>query len=170
MDFLRIGEGPHTWDALAADWKRQTESQGAEFDEEYQLTAALLHPLVDRNDRKAGLYAVHDNGAYHAICQINTAGIPGYRQPVMRIRFMTFEPSIDLGGVPPDSYASALVEVFVGVVKLSMTQGPMEAGHVHFHLPSPNDQQFFALVGRNVADRGMFKSVEQKGAWLYITI
>lgn len=169
FQFVRIGGEGDTWDDLCADWKSQTEALGRVFDEELQLEADVLKPLVLRNALKAGLYALKGDGRYLAVCQINTVNIPGFKEPVMRIRFLTFAPSIDLGDVSIEAYVEVLIEMFFGVVNLCVSEGVMRAQHMHFHLPSPSDRQYFAAVGRNVAEQGTFKSVDSKGAWLYIT-
>lgn len=169
-ELVKIGTGAHTWEALVADWKAQTESQDEEFDESLQLTANILKPLAERGDPAAGVYAHYRDKAYWATCQINTANLPGYKLPVMRVRFLAFSPIIDLGDDNINLYSSTLVEVFVNVMNLCMGDGPMKAGHIHFHLPSPQDRTFFTLLGSNIAATGTFKTVEAKGAWLYITI
>lgn len=167
--FVKIGSRGNSWNALEADWKAQTEALGETFDASIQLEEAVLRPLAERNSRKAGVFALHDERGFLMICQINTAGIPGYHEPVMRIRFLTFAPIIDLGDIPLEEYIDILVEGFVGVVNLCVSQGPMKSPRMHFHLPSPSDRQYFAAVGRNIAEGGAFKSIDSKGAWLYIS-
>ena len=170
-EFVRIGTAPHEWAELAADWKAQTEELGEVFDEEYQLQPDLFLPLIGRNDRKAGLYSLRDHGHYEAICQLNTAGLPSYEKPVLRVRHITFAPRIDLSDDESvEFYSNALVETFSAVVKLSLEESPMKAGHIHFHLPSPSDRQFFTFVGQRFKDRELFADVASKGAWLYITL
>lgn len=170
-DFVRIGEHPHDWNALVADWDWQTQQAGEVFDEEYQLLPDIFRPLIARNDARAGLFAVYDNGHYDAICQINVASIPGYSEPVLRVRYVTFGPRIDLtNDESAQIYSSALVETFFSVITLASGASRMKAGHVHFHLPSPSDRQFFGFVGQKFRDRKLFELVESKGAWLYITL
>lgn len=170
-EFVRIGSAPHAWADLVQDWKSQTEGMGETFDEEYQLQPDIFLPLIDRNDPKAGLFAVRDNDHYEAICQLNTTGLPGYNKPVLRLRHLTFAPRIDLANEESvDYYAGALVETFFAVVGLATTEGPMKAGYVHYHLPSPADRQFFGIMGQRFKDREIFNRVDSKGAWLYITI
>lgn len=170
-EFVRIGTEGHEWEKLSSDWKAQTESLGEEFDEDYQLQPDLFLPLIGRNDKKAGLYAIQDNDHYESICQINVAGIPSYTKPVMRVRHITFAPRIDLASDEAiEAYSNALVETFYSVVKLSDEDGAMKAGHIHFHLPSPADRQFFTFMGQKFKDRELFADVASKGAWLYITL
>lgn len=170
-EFVRIGAGAHEWDSLSHDWKLQTEALGEAFDEDYQLQPDLFLPLIGRNDKKAGLYAIRDNDHYESICQINVAGIPGYTKPVMRVRHVTFAPRIDLADDESvEVYSNALVETFGAVIQLSYDDGPMKAGHIHFHLPSPADRQFFTFLGQKFKDRELFADVASKGAWLYITL
>lgn len=170
-NFVRIGTEGHEWESLSDDWKAQTEAMGEEFDEGYQLQPDLFLPLIGRNDKKAGLYAVRGDNHYESICQINVAGIPGYSKPVMRVRHVTFAPRIDLADDESvELYSSALVETFYAVVQLSDGDGPMKAGHIHFHLPSPADRQFFTFMGQKFKDRELFADVASKGAWLYITL
>lgn len=170
-EFVRIGTEPHGWAELAADWKAQTEALGEVFDEEYQMQPDLFLPLIGRNDKRAGLYAFRDNDHYEVICQLNTAGLPSYTKPVLRVRHITFAPRIDLSSDESiELYSNALVETFSAVVTLSVLEGPMKAGHIHFHLPSPADRQFFTFMGQRFKDRDLFADVATKGAWLYITL
>mgnify|MGYP004548491659 CR=1 FL=1 len=170
-DFVRVGAEPHTWGSLVSQWRAETESLGEHWDEEEQLQSDILRPLTERNDPKAGVYAtVDDNGQYRSICQLNTVGLPGYDKPVMRMRHLTFAPSIDLSGQAVDPYIEALVETFWRVVRLCRTPGRMNAGFMNFHLPSPNDRTFFMVVGDSFVSNNLFGSIASKGSWLYITM
>jgi hypothetical protein len=170
LSFVRIGSSaPHSWSALVDDWRGQTELLDEHFDEVEQLQSDILHPLVQRNDPRAGVFALHDGLQYRAICQINTAGIPGYDHPVMRVRHLTFAPVIDLGN-DDTAYAEALIEIFWNVLTHCKSEGKMKASYLNFHLPSPQDRNFFTAIGLRFADRDLFESIDPKGAWLYITI
>lgn len=170
-EFVRIGTEAHQWSALVDDWRNQTEAAGEVFDEEYQLQPDIFLPLIGRNDRRAGLFAVFEEGHYLAICQLNTTGLPGYQKPVMRVRHITFAPQIDLTEEPTaESYSHALVETFFSVMALANADPDLEAGHMNFHLPSPSDRQFFTFLGQRFKEQRLFDSVASKGAWLYINL
>lgn len=169
--FVRIGAAPHDWGDLVSDWQQQTVGVGETFDEDYQLQPEIFRPLIDRNDPKAGLFAVFDNSHYEAICQLNTTPLPGYVKQVLRVRHVTFAPRIDWSDdASTNFYSNALVETFYSVTNLARNAGPFAAGHVHFHLPSPADRQFFTFLGQRFKDQSLFNEVAAKGAWLYITL
>jgi hypothetical protein len=169
-ELVRIGQDPHTWDALTASWRSETEALEEIFDDVEQLQADILKPLVERNENKAAVFALFENGRYRSICQLNTTGLPGYDAPVMRMRHLTFAPSIDLSGDSLEPYIDALLQTFWQVLQLCRADGPMSATFMNFHLPSPNDRHFFTIAGNSFMNHKLFKSIVSKGAWLYITM
>jgi len=167
-EFVRIGTHGHDWGNLSQDWRQPTENLNEQFVEEDQLRSEIFKPLVDRNDSRAGIFAIYENGTYHAVCQLNAAPLPGYTAPVMRMRHLTFSPHIDLSDEPIDTYVTALVNTFFEVVSLCKAEGSMKAQFLNFHLPSPSDRHLFTVAGNRFLAHNLFKSVEPKGAWLYI--
>lgn len=131
--------------------------------------AEIFRDLVERDAADAGVYALKSGQGYLAVCQLNSAWLPGYTEPVMRMRHLTVSPTLDLSDDTGTGYGAALVDVFYEVVNLCMTESDMAAKHIKFHLPSPADRTFFAAVGRELHSKNVFASVEARGAWLYIS-
>lgn len=80
---------------------------------------------------------------------------------------MTFAPKFDFGDYEVQDYSNILVEMFFGIIELS--QEVMEAKEVKFHLRSLADRQFFAVLERPLSKVSLFKVVELRGMWLYVT-
>lgn len=156
-----------TWDAFRDDW----ESQCAAYDEDFATyaegTFAVVKTLLDTEGEAAGLYAVKIDNRHVSMCQLNRASLPGYSSPVLRVRFMTLSPEYDYGDKSVEDYAAILVATFATVLALS--NGTMEAKHIKFHLRSPADRQFFAMLGNGLTEANVFHSVQVRGAWLYVT-
>lgn len=169
-EFVRIGTGEHTWDALVESWRVETEALGEIFDELEQLQSDILLPLVQKNDPKAAVFSVYEDGKYISVCQLNTVGLPGYDGPVMRMRHLTFAPSIDLGEAGLEPYIDGLIETFWQVVRLCHEDGKMKASYMNFHLPSPADRHYFTIASKSFIKHKLFDAIDSKGAWLYITM
>ncbi|WP_313077348.1 hypothetical protein [Agrobacterium pusense] len=169
MDYkiIRLLKSDGSWDAFKADWEAQCAAYDEEFDTYAEGTFSVVKDLLEREHQAAGLFAVKLNGTHVSMCQLNRASIPGYSSPVLRVRFMTLSPEYDFGDKPVEEYATVLVATFATVLALSDTE--MEAKHIKFHLRSPADRQFFALLGKGFDKTGMFHSVQVRGAWLYVT-
>lgn len=168
VHFVKLSAGGDTWEKLLEDWERQALDLGEQFDRDVYPNS-LFSPLLDANEKNAGIFALKSGNTFLAACQLNAAYLPGYAEPVLRMRHLTVCPTLDLSDDGGEAYGKALVDVFFEVVNLCMGEDGMSAKHIKFHLPSPSDRQFFAAVGRILQGRNVFGSVESKGAWLYIS-
>ena len=167
VEIVRLLKSNKTWDVFKADWEAQCAVYEEDFDSYAEGTFSVVSDLLDQDDGKAGLFAVKVGGAFVSMCQLNLAMLPGYTSSVLRVRFMTLSPEYDFGDKSVDEYASVLVATFAMVLAVSDTQ--MNAKHIKFHLRSPADRPFFAMLGKNLNDHAMFHSVQIRGAWLYVT-
>lgn len=166
-EFLRIDPGS-PWSDLLADWSNQCEAAGEDPTTYLDLPKQIYEPLVQEKKQSAGIYAVRRDGQFAGCLQANTAWLPKYPEPVLRVRHLTMCPTFDLTDVPESDYSGVLVAMMFGVTRLSNEGHGMKASYIHFHLRSPLEQSFFALLGRGMAENGLYESVEQRGAWLYI--
>jgi hypothetical protein len=164
----RLSASDGTWAKFLTDW----EAQCAEYTEDfaYYLTGpiATVRDLAEGAAQKdASVFGMHDGSRYCAMFQVNTALLPGYTGRVLRVRMLYLSPHYDLGDTAVDDYSTILVDLFSQIVVLSNTT--MQALHIKFHLRSPADRQFFALLGGSLGSAGVFTKVDHRGAWLYIT-
>lgn len=167
FEIVRLKHDDGSWAAFRTDWEAQCSAFDEDFNSFAEGTFAVVSDLLNESGDSAGLFAVKDDDRHVSMCQLNRASIPGYSSPVLRVRFMTLSPEFDFGDKTIEDYSSVLVATFAAVLALSNTA--MEAKHVKFHLRSPADRQFFALLGKGLNDSNMFHSVHVRGAWLYVT-
>ncbi|WP_439605455.1 hypothetical protein [Shinella sp.] len=167
FSITRLLKNDGTWEAFRADWEAQCAAYDEDFSTYAEGTFAVVKDLVETEGEAAGLFAVKVDNAHVSMCQLNKASIPGYTSPVLRVRFMTLSPDYDFGDKSVEDYASILVATFATVLAVSNTV--MEAKHIKFHLRSPADRQFFAMLGKGLNEEDMFHSVQVRGAWLYVT-
>ncbi|WP_370319532.1 hypothetical protein [Oricola sp.] len=165
----RILRADGTWDVFEEDWRKQCESYGEDFADYASGTFSVLKEIIDEEHEKAAVFAFLSEKSHRSICQVNTKLIPGYDSPVMRVRFMTMCPDLDFGDNPIDDYIHALVHLFAGAMAISDEDPEFQARHVKVHLRSPNDRQFFSVLGAGLNEADEFESVRVAGSWLYIT-
>lgn len=158
-----------TWSSFETDWKAQCGKYGENFEEYSSGTFSVLRDIIDKEHGSAGVFAFCEDEIHSSICQLNIASIPGYSGPVLRVRFLTMCPELDFGDHPLEKYASALVHAFAGIMHLSDDHPTYAAKHIKFHLRSPNDRQFFSILGSGLSEADEFESVRMTGSWLYIT-
>ena len=156
-----------TWAALRADWHQQCAVFGEDLDNYAVGAFSILEPLAMDGHPKAEVYALHNGQDYDAVCQVNRTRLPDYDGHVLRVRFMTFAPKYDFGILSVDDYAKLLVNLFFGVLDLSLRK--LSARHLKFHLRSPADSQFFAALRAPLTKHKAFELVEVRGMWLYVT-
>lgn len=169
MDYniVRLQNSDGTWQEFKDDWEAQCAAYGEDFSSFAEGTFSVVKDLLDDAGEAAGLFAIKEADQHVSMCQLNRASIPGYSSPVLRVRFMTLSPEFDFGDKSIEDYSGVLVATFAAVLAVSNTV--MEAKHIKFHLRSPADRQFFALLGKGLNDSDMFHSVHVRGAWLYVT-
>ncbi len=158
-----------TWAAFEQDWREQCNALDEDIDNYASPTFAVISPLAQGNEPKAGLFALRMNGRHVAVCQINTAAIPKYDAPVLRVRYMTLSPEFDLTEKTPSEYGDMLVSLLFQVLKIAAFDTNLGSNHIKFHLRSPTDQSFFSAIGRGLDEARVFDTVQTRGAWLYIT-
>lgn len=161
---LNVSDG--SWDALHADWERQCAEFGEQLDNVASADFQMLKEAAT-NQLKSGSFALPYENEFAAACQLNCSPLPGYVGPVLRLRFLTLSPRLDLGPYDEDVYSSVLLHLLIGVLQISDTL--WQADHIKFHLASPADRTFFAALGTPLSTSGVFESVCVKGSWLYIT-
>jgi len=166
-EIVRLKNDDESWAEFKADWEAQCAAYGEEFSSFAEGTFAVVADLLNESGANSGLFAIKGDEGHVSMCQLNRASIPGYSSPVLRVRFMTLSPEFDFGDKSVEDYSDVLVATFAAVLAVSNTV--MEARHIKFHLRSPADRQFFALLGKGLSDSDMFHSVHVRGAWLYVT-
>lgn len=170
MAFIRLLEGDGTWKALEDDWRDQCFALGEDFEGYTEATFKAVRDLVINPQKNAAVYALEMGGQHVAICQLNKAGLPKYDSPVLRVRHMTLSPDFDLGEKPIDEYADVLIGILFEAVFIAMNDPDLCCKHLKYHLKSPADQQFFRALGKGLQKRNVFRSIDARGAWLYITL
>ena len=168
MQFVRLHEADGSWIRFLGDWEAQCTSLGEDF-ESYQVSLiGVVQDLAKADSNEdAAIYALEEDGRFHALCQVNVTMLPGYTGRVLRVRMMYFAPLYDFGELDLEAYISVVVRMFTEIMTLS--DGHMQAPHVKFHLRSPADRQFFAAIGTDFENKKTYESVTMRGAWLYIT-
>ena len=169
-NFIRLLNSDDSWQKFEDDWRQQCDEMGEEFDTYAEATLGAVRDIVLKEEKKAGVFALAFDGSHHAMCQVNTALLPGYDGPVLRVRFITLSPKLDLGDNGVDHYARVMIGLLIQVLKLASSHSELKGRHVKFHLRSPADTQFFQAIGRGLHDTDSFETVVTRGSWLYITI
>lgn len=160
---LKMDDG--TWATLKAKWADQCSRFGEDLAGYLAGTIELLDELVENPLPRAGVFSCGED----VICQLNSTLLPGYDGYVLRCRFITLSPQIDLGEVGVEEYTTAIVDIVSGVINMAIS-GALRSPHIKFHLRSPTDRAFFATLGAGLGDARAFTSVKMSGSWLYITI
>lgn len=167
---VRLLKEGGSWDDFEADWRSQCEKLNEDFESYAGATFEVVKEIVEQEKKRAGMFAVRDNDRFHAMFQANTASLPGYNGPVLRVRFITLSPEHDLTDKPLTEYAEVLISVLAHALTIASNDAELGARHIKMHLRSPTDQQFFAALGSGLRDRNVFESIHTRGLWLYITM
>ncbi|MBG6211720.1 hypothetical protein IWQ49_006411 [Labrenzia sp. EL_126] len=165
---FRLQKGDGTWGAFEDDWRVQCENHEEDFSEYALGTFGVLEELISEPQPKSAAFAIHNGSMHSAICQINTTMLPGYQEPVMRVRHMAFCPELDFGDGSIEDYSDALVGAFTGILALSEVDDQLKAKHLKMHLKSPADRQFFSALSPMLGKLERFTSVRLVGSWLYV--
>jgi|GEM_PF-1096983 len=167
----RISRDDGTWGQLISNW----DSQCKEVEEDFANYAVDSMPVLEEaagtteqasRIRTTWAIGLYDDTRPLVAALANLAPIPGYKDPVLRIRQLTVCPLLDFGALSDDTYADTLIELTWGIYRLS--QNELAAGHIHLHLRSPADVAYFQAFGKNLDGSNVFDSVTHKGAWLRI--
>jgi hypothetical protein len=162
-----LNENDGSWQALKADWRAQCETYGEDFDGYGLATFGVLDPLAATGHAKSCVYGFHVGGSCQMVCEANRTMLPGYTGYVLRVRNTTFAPKFDFEDQTVESYGTALVGLFGGILALSDSLGPTP--HIKFHLRSPADRTFFQALCEPLLTLPIFDSIAVRGAWLYVT-
>jgi hypothetical protein len=166
--FLRLTTADNSWEDFIEDWKRQCEVQGEDFSLYETGPIQVVRDLAEAQPQEeARVYGLKRGKHFNAMCQVNRTFLPGYTGKVLRVRMMYLSPYYDYGDYPVEEYTEILISLFINIAELSY--GEMESPHIKFHLRSPADRQFFAMLGAKLDKFSGFSSVALRGAWLYIT-
>ncbi|MTI43703.1 hypothetical protein JM93_01587 [Roseibium hamelinense] len=168
MPFVQIDNQSHSWAEFKADWAAQCDRFAEDIDDYATATLPVLEKLVINPEPKAGVFSLKSDSQFLNVCQVNTAAIPGYDGPVLRVRNLTVAPLHDFGDISDNDYGQVLIKTLVGVMEIS-DEGDLKADHVKFHLRSPIERSFFQALGVGLDNADVYKDVRMAGAWLYIT-
>lgn len=170
MEFKRISRENGLWDKLWVDWDEICSTFNENFQDFAPSSLTVLKPLAESPQiGSAGVYALFDEGAPLAVCQLNVAFIKGYDNKVLRLRHLLLSPEFDFSDdVTVENYVQILSETFAGTVLCA--QNEMHAKHVKLHLQSPADRQFFKEIEQHLSKSATFASIKLHGAWLYVDL
>lgn len=168
--FVCLGKDGATYDDLLRSWKAETEALGEDFEIFSDIPVSVFQQIAEKDADNTALYAAQaEDGSFGAVCMLNHARIPGYDGPVLRVRHILLSPKFDLTDMPLSEYSDVLFTILSGVIVYSDDDEKMRANHIKFHLRSPADVQFFAAVGKALSGAQIYRSVQSRGSWLYIT-
>lgn len=108
---VRLLKDDGTWTEFEADWKRQCEQLGEDFDSYAGSTFSVISDLVEKEQKKAGVFGLKIGNSYSAMCQVNKAGLPKYDSPVLRTRYMTLSKRAACGYISHGSNATLIAYV-----------------------------------------------------------
>lgn len=170
MPLVQLLGSDGSYDRMKESWQQQCEAAGEDFSLYAQGTFIVLDQLAAVPERRSGIFAL-ERADVEAICQVNCTPLPGHPEPVLRVRMVTMSPNLDFGVLPVDRYIDNLVDLFFGIVEISQEHENafLRAQELKIHLRSPQDYDLFRAARPTLARFSGFKSVEMKGAWLYVT-
>jgi hypothetical protein len=168
---VRLVHSDGTWDTFCTQWKDQCVSVKEDFDTYANDAMQVLKDVSSKEivlskQRHAWVVALYKDNEPLVASMVNVAPIPGYKQPVMRIRQLTVCPLLDYGEIAEDEYAEALIQITWQLYQLS--NSTLNSRHIHLHLRSPADVAFFSAFGKSLNGSSVFNSVTTHGAWLHI--
>lgn len=167
-DLLPISIADGSWHIFFENWRSQCERCNDDIENFSPEILKELRNLADLSHKSAGVFTLLEGSEHLCVLQVNTAHLPGYDGAVLRVRLLTWCPLFDFGTMSIGEFGSALGDVFLGVMQLS-TSGKYRADHVKFHFRSPADREFFTNLKPGLEKIGGIKTVQIRGAWLYIT-
>lgn len=151
-------------------WDVECQRNAEDIETYLEAEIEILKPLADEQTDKAAAFALKNGDRYEALCQINTKTLPGYNGPVLRVRHLTLAPSMDLEEVSLENYSDVLVNLFYKTLEIAQSDDKLKAEHIKFHLPSPSDKQFFAVLRSHLQKESKIQDVRMAGTWLYLTL
>lgn len=162
---LMISDG--TWQEVCADWRRQCENAGEDFELFERVRMEELRRQAESGIR--GGVHVLDLKDYPVMCFLNHTPIPGRKDPILRMRHMTVCPALDYGIDDDDDsehYIELLTNLFEALVEISTNDLPTD--HFRMHLRSPAEMVFFDRLGSHIDESKGTLKAKKRGAWLYV--
>jgi hypothetical protein len=164
-----------TWQAFQDDWKKQCAEAGEPFEDYAPDITEILRQnaageVAQTALTKSSVCGISDDsGRFWAVAMLNwVKQLPGTNAPTVRVRHLIVCPRLDFGLDEVEKYVQVLVGAVGGII--SVAEQHFEVKHLRFHLRSPADINFFAVLGAAMARSPKFEGVETRGAWLYITL
>lgn len=169
-EFKELSGADDTWANVQNGWRAQCEAFEENFDGYATAARTELNSFADPANLSYKVFGLinEDNEECDAVCSVNWTNLPGYADKVLRVRNLLFAPRFDFGEYEVSEYSTVLTRMFARAYGLAT--GPMPSQHIKFHLRSPAEMQFFALVGSELGALDEFKAVKVRGAWLYVDL
>ncbi|NTG19987.1 hypothetical protein G6K93_05660 [Agrobacterium rhizogenes] len=168
-ELVRLLTSDGTWKAFAEDWEKQCEPYEEDFSHYAEATFSVVRDIIETEQGNAGVFALRIKGKHVAMCQANRAMLPRYDGPVLRVRFITLSPELDLGDADLQEYGAILVSLLTQIIGLSLLDDKLKSKYIKFHLRSPADRPFFSALGKGLHEANFFETVAMQGMWLYIS-
>lgn len=165
--FTKLTGANGTWADLVSDWTQQCTDVGEAFTDYAVSTMPVLASLVDNPVDDAGVFGLHDGNRYVAVCQLNAAYLPQTQGKTLRVRHVLVSPYYDFAEVSDDQLGTLMGQLLFGVHRVSGAE--LLADHIRIHLRSPLEMTYFRALGGYLGASGAVKSVESRGAWIYLT-
>lgn len=168
FSFLKLSESDGSWSALMRDWEQQCATVGEAIDAYASASIPVLEGLARSPEVNAGVFClVSEDGAHHAVVQLNRAMLPGTSGWTLRGRHLILSPNYDFGSFSDDDYGIAVGNTVWHT--LNVARYALPSDHVKFHLRSPQDRLFFSILSSELSGIDAFSEVRVVGAWLHIS-
>jgi len=167
MTLIRLLTSDATWDKFQADWERQCEEIGDDYENYATYSLAPIKDLSKNKDPNQWAATIEVDGRSTAAFMLILANQKGFDKPVLRIRHIVVCPLLDQGTLSVDTYAETLIELIFESVKLS--ERDLCAKYLKMHVRSPADLTLLKPLTITLDKQGQFESTELQGSWLTIT-
>ena len=119
--FCRVSLESKRWKDLTEQWTLECVSLGESFSKHKTRTFDSLAMLAEApQDARSGVFALHSNGRYQAICLVNLCYTPEPITPVLRVHHIIPAPKMKLDeSISLYDYHSMLAAMFKGIWDLS---------------------------------------------------
>lgn len=174
FDIKLLSQDDGSWEAFQADWKKQCDEVGDDFDDYSPDVLELISSIITggtpglggSNHTHIGALWDADSKRYYAACVLNRVMLPNTPGYTLRVRHIIVSPLIDYGVSEVQMYPDVVVAIMLGIVHLSSSV--LQANNIHMHLRSPEDIAFFRAFGAALGETKAFASVQSRGSWLYV--
>lgn len=165
--FGRLLKADGSWARFKANWADQCAAVGEDPADFATDALQVIEQFSEKDDSANWAVAVSGDDDFLGACVVIRAQLPGTSGWTLRVRQIVVSPKLDYGEIDSVVYADTLIELIYGVIKLSESE--LMSEHIKFHLRSPHDMEFFRHMRNGLDSQSVFRVVEMKGAWLYIT-